>query len=246
VVPESALPAGCSLEPKRFGYEPFVPPPRVLALDINETVSDLSGLIPRLEEVGARGHLLQTFFASALRDGFALTAAGGYADFATVAQASLRSLLAAEPSVSRDPGDAAAHVLAGMAELSLHEDVRPGLERLDRAGIRLVALTNGSADTTRQLLERGGVASHVERCLSVEEVHRWKPAPEPYRMAAERCGVEAEEMMLVAVHPWDVHGAKRAGLRAAWINRDGASYPEHLIPPDLSCPGFDALADALA
>jgi 2-haloacid dehalogenase len=132
-----------------------------------------------------------------------------------------------------------------MGELSLHEDVRPGLERLHDNGMRLVALTNGSVDTSRDLLERGGVAAYLEQCLSVHEVQRWKPAPEPYRMAAERCGVAPEEVMLVAVHPWDVDGAKRAGLAAAWINRDAATYPEHLTEPDLTCSDFNTLADAL-
>jgi 2-haloacid dehalogenase len=132
-----------------------------------------------------------------------------------------------------------------MGELPLHDDVRPSLERLHRAGIKLVALTNGSEEITRQLLERGGTAPYVEQYLSVEQVRRWKPAPEAYLIAAERCGVAPGDVTLVAVHPWDVDGAKRAGLSAAWISRNGAGYPEHLTPPDLSCSGFAALADAV-
>jgi len=31
----------------------------------------------------------------------------------------------------------------------------------------------------------------------------------------------AEQMLLVTVHPWDIHGAARAGLSTAWINRAG-------------------------
>lgn len=64
-------------------------------------------------------------------------------------------------------------------------------------------------------------------------------------MVAERCGVPLSDAMLAAVHPWDVDGAKRAGLTAAWINRDGATYPAHLTEPDLTCSGFDTLAGAL-
>jgi 2-haloacid dehalogenase len=51
--------------------------------------------------------------------------------------------------------------------------------------------------------------------------------------------------MLVAVHPWDIHGAKRAGLRAAWVNRQQVPYPEMLEAPDLTCSGFGELAGAL-
>jgi 2-haloacid dehalogenase len=222
-----------------------VPACRVLALDINETIADLASLTARLEEVGAPDHLLPTWFASTLRDGFALTSAGGYADFATVARAALRELLAHVASLNGDPDEAADHVLDALAELSLHDDVRPGLERLHEAGIRIVTLTNGSLYTTRRLLERGGVASYIEQWLSVEEGRRWKPAPEPYRMAGARCGVALEQVMLVAAHPWDVDGAKRAGLSAAWINRNEARYPQYLEQPDLSLSDFEALADAL-
>jgi 2-haloacid dehalogenase len=133
-----------------------------------------------------------------------------------------------------------------MRELSLHPDVRPGIERLRAHGIRLVALTNGPVSNAQRLLERGGIATFVEECLSVEDVRRWKPAPEPYLYAAERCGVMPEQMMLVAVHPWDVDGAKRAGLASAWINRDDVPYPGPLEPPDLTCRDFVELAAALS
>jgi hypothetical protein len=50
---------------------------------------------------------------------------------------------------------------------------------------------------------------------------------------------------LAAVDPWDVDGAKRAGLSAAWIDREAASYTGHLKSPDLICAGFEALGDTL-
>jgi len=50
--------------------------PRVAVFDVNETLSDLSGLVPRLTEVGAPPDLLPAWFAATLRDGFARTATG--------------------------------------------------------------------------------------------------------------------------------------------------------------------------
>ncbi|GAC1569542.1 MAG: hypothetical protein NVS3B6_22950 [Pseudarthrobacter sp.] len=38
--------------------------------------------------------------------------------------------------------------------------------------------------------------------------------------------------MLVAVHPWDIDGASRAGLQTAWINRTGNPYPSFFASPD--------------
>ncbi len=38
-------------------------------------------------------------------------------------------------------------------------------------------------------------------------------------------------MLLVAVHPWDIDGASRAGLSTAWVSRSRADYPGHFRPP---------------
>jgi hypothetical protein len=45
---------------------------------------------------------------------------------------------------------------------------------------------------------------------------------------------------------WDVHGAKRAGVLAGWVDRHGQPYPEVFAPPDVSAADLPALARALA
>src|SRR5436190_11991 len=87
------------------------------------------------------------------------------------------------------------------------EPLRPRLA----AGVRTATLTNGSAALAEQVLERGGVAHLLDLRMTVAEVGRWKPAPEPYRHAAWRLGVRPGQLALVAAHPWDLGGAARAG-----------------------------------
>ncbi|MEU0218809.1 hypothetical protein ABZ281_28580 [Streptomyces sp. NPDC006265] len=70
--------------------------PSVLVLDVDETVTDMSPLAARLEDVGLPGRLLPTWFAGVLRDGMAVTLAGGTVTFAAVARDGLRTLLAQE------------------------------------------------------------------------------------------------------------------------------------------------------
>ncbi len=219
--------------------------PAVVAFDVNETLVDFEPLRERFEEVGAPGHLLETWFASTLRDGFALTAAGAYADFRAIALVVLGGLFARVEGLRRPPSSAAEHVLEGLPELGLHPDVSDGMRRLHDAGIRMVTLTNGAAELTETLLRRGGVADFVERRLSVTDVGRWKPAAEPYLYAARSCGVQTDAMVLVAAHPWDVDGAKRAGLVAGWLNRRRSPYPEFFEEPDATGPDLTVLADAL-
>ena len=212
-------------------------PPAVAIFDVNETLSDLTPLAARLEEVGAPAELLPTWFAATLRDGIALAASGSYEDFRDVGRANLLRLLGTP--------EAAEHVLEGFGSLPVHPDVPEGLRVLDGAGIRIATLTNGSTQIARGLLERAGVESVVERHLDVSEVRRWKPAPEPYLYACAELGVEPSEAVLIAVHPWDVHGAMRAGLRGAWLDRDGLAWPEVFERPNVSAPDLPALASSI-
>jgi 2-haloacid dehalogenase len=52
----------------------------------------------------------------------------------------------------------------------------------------------------RAQLEYAGIIDRFEAVLSADAVRRLKPAREPYRMAAERLGVEPGEVLLVAAH----------------------------------------------
>ncbi len=184
-------------------------------------------------------------FAATLRDGFALTAAGGYAGFAEIAIPTLAAMLSGATGVSGSPQAAAEHIVAAMAQLDLHPDVARGLRRIRDAGVPIITLSNGSSQVAEALLERAALRDLVGECLSVSEAGRWKPAPEAYAYAARRCGVDRRELALVAVHPWDIDGALRAGLRAGWISRDGQPYPPYLRAPEATGRDLPELASLL-
>ena len=60
--------------------------------------------------------------------------------------------------------------------------------------------------------------------------------------ALSECDVDARDAMLVAVHPWDIDGAGRAGLATAWLDRAGEGYPDHFRRADLHAQTLTALA----
>jgi 2-haloacid dehalogenase len=181
--------------------------------------------------------------AATLRDGFALTAAGGYAEFEALAAGALdevlRTLAPEAGTVERET------VLDAFGELGVHDDIRPGLEAAHAAGLAVSTLTNGSVAYAEALLRRADLAELVAEHFSVTEVERWKPAPEPYRLAAERSGLSPAEVALVAVHPWDVEGARRAGARTGWLNRSGRPFPDALPRPDAEGPDLAAVVAGL-
>jgi len=217
--------------------------PGVVVFDVNETLSDMAPLGERFEQVGAPAHLRPTWFASVLRDGFGLTAAGTAQPFGQIAVGVLAPLLA-QAGVA-DVDAAVQHVLAGMPELEVHPDVPEGVRALRRAGLTLVTLTNGAKAMTDGLLTRAGVREDFEHLLSVDDAGAWKPARAAYEHAVRETGRPAAELLMVAVHPWDVDGAARAGLRTAWIDRSGSRYPSHLRAPELQATSIADLARQL-
>ena len=216
--------------------------PELVLLDVNETLSDLTGLQGAFEEVGLPGGALAAWFAGVLRDGFALTLLGDNPSFAEIASSSLRIRLRA--AGHPDPSAAASRVMSAFTSLEPHPDVVPGLLAIARSGRRVATLSNGSASVAESLLGATEAGAVIERYLSVEDAGTWKPAERAYAYALEELSVPADRALMVAVHPWDLEGARRAGLRTAWIAR-GATYPDCFTPPDVEVESFVALAAAL-
>ena len=214
--------------------------PIVIAFDVIETLFPLEPIRQRLIDAGQPGHLLEQWFARLLRDAFAVVASGGYRPFGEFAAAALRSS-ATTPLTD----DQIKEILAGFPELDPHPDVVPAVRRLAATGIRMITLTNGSAAITSALLRRAGIAEDIEQVLSVDDIQRWKPAPEIYQHAATSTGVPLDRVALVAAHAWDTHGAHEAGLVTGWISRLEDEYPKVFAPPDVTGPDLGTVVDGL-
>ena len=177
----------------------------VIVFDVNETLSDMSPLADRFAETGAPASLAKLWFATLLRDGFALTAAGDNKAFAEIGAEALRGLLDGA-DLTMETRAAVNHIMQGMADLDLHPDVPAGVSALKAAGYRLVTLTNGSAGVAEKLFTDAGIRDSFDRLLSVEDAPAWKPARGAYDHAATACGTDPEHLLLVAVHPWPQRG----------------------------------------
>ncbi len=218
--------------------------PKAVAFDVVETLFSLESLRPRLMSAGLAGHRLETWFASFLRDAFALEISGEYVPFREIASANLSVLL--EKELGRSDRKAVDSVLDGFAELDPHDDVAPAMSALRQAGIRIAALTNGSAKVTATLLERAGVGQLVEELISIDEIGHWKPHRAVYVSCAETLGLQPDEVALVAAHPWDIQGASRGGLMTGYVARGGAPFPAAMNAPDVQAASLTELADKFA
>ncbi|MEQ3552452.1 haloacid dehalogenase type II [Pseudonocardia nematodicida] len=199
-----------------------------VVFDVNETLSDLTPLERKFVELGAPERTAPYWFASTLREGIALAAGGELRTFAEIGRATAAQLLRRHGVRWADVR--AQEILDAFGELPVHPDVHTGVAALRAAGLRLVTLSNGAAAVAEKLLGDHGLREQFDRLLSVEDAGVWKPAPTAYEHALRTCGVGADESVMVAVHPWDLHGAARVGMSTAYLDRAGEPWPGYLTP----------------
>lgn len=112
-------------------------------------------------------------------------------------------------------------------DVTLFPEARPALESL-RERYVLIAVTNGNAD-----LERIGIRDLFDGVVSAAMAGAAKPARPIFDKAVEVGGASAAQTLHVGDHPfYDVQGARDAGLRAVWVNRNGDKWPDEYDAPD--------------
>ncbi len=121
-------------------------------------------------------------------------------------------------------------------QVTCYADAVPALAALG-ARLPLVSLSNGNAD-----LGRIGLRQHFAHCISAREFGRAKPDAAIFHEACARLGIAPANVLHVGDDPeLDVAGARRAGLRSAWINRTGAAPPAGAVAADLEFPDLSGL-----
>ena len=162
-------------------------------------------------------------------------------DFTAQRQLTLQHAFAA-CGIATAPVDALWEIyFAARNSVELYPDSLPALERIT-ARWPLASLTNGNAD-----LQRIGIHHHFAHHICARDSGVAKPDPRIFLAAAEQLGVAPAQILHVGDDPtMDVAGARDAGLRTAWINREGQTWPAELGPaPELDLRDMGALADWL-
>jgi 2-haloacid dehalogenase len=204
---------------------------RVCVFDVNETLLDLGALDPHFERVFGEASARQAWFGQFLALWLTEMLTGEYTNFGTIGGGALE-MVAKRQGVDLSDEDKQ-RILGDMQELPPHPEVEDALGRLRDAGIRLAALTNSTQQVADAQIDNSGLRDYFEQVLSADTVQRLKPAPEPYRMAAESLGVEVGQVRLVVAHAWDVVGAMRAGCAAAFVARPGMVLNPLAARPDV-------------
>jgi len=158
---------------------------------------------------------------------FAATLMDRYEDFDTITARALDYVLAA---LDIDAGaEARAKLCDGWLELHPYPDATLALEALRSQGMRTAVLTNGTLATAKRALANTGLDSLLNDVWSVDEVRKFKPAPQVYALACMRFGKQPSQIAFVSSNGWDATGAAAFGFQVAWCNRGG--LPSETMPP---------------
>jgi 2-haloalkanoic acid dehalogenase type II len=124
--------------------------------------------------------------------------------------------------------------------VSFYRDALPVLEQL-HGRYRLFSLTNGNAD-----LRAIGIDRFFEGSFAARDVGVLKPDAAIFNRVLEAAGLAAHEVAHVGDDPVaDVYGAHAVGMRAVWLNRDGALWQHTHGAPPLTISALDDLSRCL-
>ena len=217
----------------------------VLAFDVYGTLVDPSGMVAHLqthtgddaETISALWRQKQVEYA--FRRGLMRQ----YADFGVCTR---QALDFAFQSVGRSlDADTVDVLLRAYQHLPAFSDAIRALAAL-KSHYRLFAFSNGTPNAVEGVLHNAGLRDYLEGIVSVHETGTFKPNPAVYEHARQATGAGDNPLWLVSGNPWDVIGARSAGLEAAWVQRDpGTIFDPWGIEPSLVIEDLMELADKL-
>jgi len=135
--------------------------------------------------------------------------------------------------------------------LSTFPDVNPALKRFaENSNIECVIFSNGTNTMVSNSVNKSGDlnASVFKDIITVDLVRAFKPAPEVYKLLAQKVGKEGQEeaLWLVTANPFDVVGSRAAGMQAAWVDRAGSGWQDKLGEgPTVVVNSLEEVADAV-
>ena len=198
-----------------------------LGFDVYGTLVDPLGIAAELQRfVGDDAdRIAQLWRITQLEYSWRRSLMGLYAPFSACTAQALD--FAARSFGHRLAPDATASLLERYRQLPPFPDAAAGLERIRRAGHRMVAFSNGEAAVVRAVLGHAALLPLFEDVVSADEIQIYKPAPAVYRHLTARLATAAADTWLVSSNPFDIIGARAAGLRTAWVRRN----PRALLDP---------------
>lgn len=117
------------------------------------------------------------------------------------------------------------------------------LHRLHQQGWPQAIASAAPRANIETILEVLSVAYLFEAIVSAEDVHKGKPDPEVYLLAAKRLGVAPACCIVVEDAVAGIEGARAAGMRSVGVSRDGKHLPANVVVRSLDLLDGSAFED---
>jgi 2-haloalkanoic acid dehalogenase type II len=142
-----------------------------------------------------------------------------------------------------DPWAAALQFKAALAGATAFPDARPAIEAL-RPHYRLALLSNADDDFLMECLERNELG--FDTVVTSEQAEAIKPNPAIFEYLSRKLAVAPGKLLYVGDNPIpDVLGPARAGMKCAWVNRNGMRKPRNVPQPDVRVKSLEELVGLL-
>lgn len=99
-----------------------------------------------------------------------------------------------------------------------YEGVIETLDQLAARGFAMAIVTTKRRDTALKGLELMGMAEYFPVVISLDEVTKYKPDPEPLMLALEQLGRQPEQALMVGDSEHDILGGKNTGTLTAGVS----------------------------
>lgn len=198
--------------------------------DVNQTMFSLSEIESRFIESNLNANLVDKWFISILKEGFANSQDGRFIDFFTIAKYELEKIfLTFKKNEYKKDID---FILNGFKKLTIHNNVKKSLKLIYEKNYKIVTLTNGSKKITESMLKYNNCEKYIDRCFSIDELQVWKPNKKIYKFVCSEMNCMPSKSIMIACHGWDIGGAATAGLKTGYVQNYESKLSDFYSEPD--------------
>jgi 2-haloacid dehalogenase len=200
-----------------------------LAFDVYGTLLNTHGVVSTLEKfIGNKAlDFSKTWRDKQLEYSFRRGLMQNYESFAVCTRDAL-NFTSAYFKVNLSP-EVKQELLEAYKILPAFDDVATGLAQANKAGFRMFAFSNGSAEAVEALLDNAGIRHYFLGVVSVDDVKSFKPNPGVYSHFLRKTGSVGTDTWLISSNSFDVIGAISFGMRAIWVKRSQDAILEEQI-----------------
>ena len=216
-----------------------------LAFDVYGTLVDPFGIIEHLvRDVGSKAaDFVDCWRQKQLEYSFIRGLMNNYADFSVCTSDALD--FTCRRFVARISSERRGELLRLYQQLPGFDDVVQALRSL-RVSFYLFAFSNGKRSEVAAVLANANLLGYFEGMVTADDIKSFKPDPTVYSYARRATGACSTPFWLVSSDPWDIIGARSAGLSAVWVKRSGTKpYDPWGIEPNVTVRSLVDLPAAL-